>query len=974
MWIERTATYILDHGRSFLLASGLMLALGLISATGLKWNENIMDLLPREDPVVSTFFDFIDRFDVMDYVYFEIGSSGNGRDLTEDELIGNADQLHQQLASSGYFEKIVYHWEPKDFYSAVQQITRHRASLFSRGDAALLEAKLTYDAVAEAMEDWKRVLTESPAPFLSKALYEDPLGINEIFINKLHTLQSLGAPLTMHEGRLFSEDRKHTLIVALPRFPATDSYHAEELIEFVDAAIERIEAGDPSRRVRIAYFGGHRASLENGRQIKADIKLTIMLSVAAIALLSFLVYSRPGLVLVTFVPVIFGAAFASGVIRWLDPFMSAIAIGCGSMLIGISVDYAIHILHSADQIASGSDVQGKMVQIVRRLFAPIVLSASTTLGAFCVLHFSIMPGFRNIGHFGALGIIGAAGFSIVVLPIIAAKLLQTSATGGGRYARPGRRPVWRLSRLFRPLFSLTSRSKAGLCLLLAALTVLSLVGAGKLEFEGDVQQLNSITPRTRHDLDRVVGVFGDIMSSTAFAIREKDLEQALQRNETLAMLLARAQKRGAIRTVNTVAGLLPSKATQRENRKRWESFWKTGRLDKLHRDLAQACAHLRMRPEAFEKFFQSLRSPLPLSGYGVEGGVDTPPFVTLGTGAGLLGELLANYMSTGEEDVILLTRVKLEDFDAFREIQREVEELLPGTAAFNGRFFVGHMAELIYGEMKRLGSVTLGLIFLILLIFVRRPGLLVAMLVPLLTSLLWTFGLMGWLDIRLNIMNSVVAVFIFGLIVDYSIFLTMAMHTSGGVDSQHLLRTCGAITISAGTTLCGMGALLFAGHPALHSIGATASVGIGSGLIAVFTIIPLLGRIIPGSSGSKAACEKGSSHSTPVPSAAKGGVPQPGGRICGAAMNRAPDPATICDQICGFLRTSVLDEHIDLTAESRLSDLGVDSVSLVALLLFIERRFGVMLPESALTRENLETVETLAHCVRRIERQTEGQR
>ncbi|MFQ5590451.1 MAG: MMPL family transporter, partial [Phycisphaerae bacterium] len=80
-------------------------------------------------------------------------------------------------------------------------------------------------------------------------------------------------------------------------------------------------------------------------------------------------------------------------------------------------------------------------------------------------------------------------------------------------------------------------------------------------------------------------------------------------------------------------------------------------------------------------------------------------------------------------------------------------------------------------------------------------------------------------------------------IVDYSVFLTMAMRASGRVLSQHLLQTCGAITISALTTLGGMGALLFAKHPALHTIGATAFLGIGSGLVAVFTIIPLLGRL-----------------------------------------------------------------------------------------------------------------------------------
>ncbi|MGB2985532.1 MAG: acyl carrier protein [Phycisphaerae bacterium] len=80
-------------------------------------------------------------------------------------------------------------------------------------------------------------------------------------------------------------------------------------------------------------------------------------------------------------------------------------------------------------------------------------------------------------------------------------------------------------------------------------------------------------------------------------------------------------------------------------------------------------------------------------------------------------------------------------------------------------------------------------------------------------------------------------------------------------------------------------------------------------------------------------------------------------------MKELPDIATIGDELCGFLRSAILDENVELDRTSRLSVLGVDSVSLVELVLFIERRFKVTLPESALTRENLECVETLARCI-----------
>ena len=124
----------------------------------------------------------------------------------------------------------------------------------------------------------------------------------------------------------------------------------------------------------------------------------------------------------------------------------------------------------------------------------------------------------------------------------------------------------------------------------------------------------------------------------------------------------------------------------------------------------------------------------------------------------------------------------------------------------------------------------------------NRLRLVAAMLAPLLLSVFWTTGFLGLLGIQLNMVNSAVAVFILGLIVDYSIFLTLAINQSDRDQDEHVLRTCAAITISALTTLCGMGALVVARHPALHAIGATALLGLSFGVIAVFTLVPLIVR------------------------------------------------------------------------------------------------------------------------------------
>lgn len=74
-------------------------------------------------------------------------------------------------------------------------------------------------------------------------------------------------------------------------------------------------------------------------------------------------------------------------------------------------------------------------------------------------------------------------------------------------------------------------------------------------------------------------------------------------------------------------------------------------------------------------------------------------------------------------------------------------------------------------------------------------------------------------------------------------------------------------------------------------------------------------------------------------------------------------PTVLADELCRFLSTEVLTSGTAVAPEDVLADLGVDSFSLMELVLFVERRFGVVLPMERLTPENTRSVRTLADCV-----------
>ncbi len=75
----------------------------------------------------------------------------------------------------------------------------------------------------------------------------------------------------------------------------------------------------------------------------------------------------------------------------------------------------------------------------------------------------------------------------------------------------------------------------------------------------------------------------------------------------------------------------------------------------------------------------------------------------------------------------------------------------------------------------------------------------------------------------------------------------------------------------------------------------------------------------------------------------------------------------IAAQLCGFLRERILAPGVPVTPDTDLSDIGVDSFALMELILFVERRYGLVLPPEALTPENLASVAALSrYCAARL--------
>jgi len=70
----------------------------------------------------------------------------------------------------------------------------------------------------------------------------------------------------------------------------------------------------------------------------------------------------------------------------------------------------------------------------------------------------------------------------------------------------------------------------------------------------------------------------------------------------------------------------------------------------------------------------------------------------------------------------------------------------------------------------------------------------------------------------------------------------------------------------------------------------------------------------------------------------------------------------ICIELLLFVQSSILDSSVSISPETHFSEIGIDSMSIIELVLFIERKFDVSISEKDLSPENLKSIQTLAEC------------
>ena len=76
----------------------------------------------------------------------------------------------------------------------------------------------------------------------------------------------------------------------------------------------------------------------------------------------------------------------------------------------------------------------------------------------------------------------------------------------------------------------------------------------------------------------------------------------------------------------------------------------------------------------------------------------------------------------------------------------------------------------------------------------------------------------------------------------------------------------------------------------------------------------------------------------------------------------AVSQSEIIDRLSAYLKKRFLASGVEIQPANKFADIGIDSMSVVELVMFIEEEFGIVIPADQLTTDNLASLSSLANC------------
>lgn len=616
-------------------------------------------------------------------------------------------------------------------------------------------------------------------PASKQALPADPTGRTQAMARfwSAGSLRSAG-------GVWLSADQSKAFLLLWSKAPAFDLDRQEAVLALVRESFEQARGTQDGR---MALTGPSVFAAAAKAVIHDDMQRLSAISLVAVLAMLIAAFRSLSLLLALGLPLGFGVVAATAAVQLLFGEVHGITLAFGATLVGVVVDYPIHLVsHGAGEATPWAGI-GKVWRTLR-------LGMLTTVAAFLPFTLSSFPGLSQLGLFAIVGLATAALVSRYALPPVLGA--QTAPLPGAAWIRLEAMTP-RLVYLRWPLVGL---AVAGLLYLgLREATI----------WETDLRNL-SPTPAATRDLDRELRrEMGAADVRYLLVLRGDTAEAVLRASEALWPELDALAARGVMAGYDMAARYLPSAASQAGRRTALPE------APALAAALRDATRDLPFQDGLFGPFLADVarskaQDDLDLADFqeaGLSWRLDPLIFRQDGSWVGLI-------VPNGVQDPSVLI-----DFVAQRgDLALSYLDLKQGSESLVADYRREAMLWLALGAMVALTILVVGQ---------RSLGGALRVVAPVLVSLALTATVLTLAGTAYSLFHLMSFLLVVGVGLDYALFFDR--NAAARADRLNTLR---ANVLCAGTSATVFAILATSQVPVLQGIGATVAVGGAISLVA----------------------------------------------------------------------------------------------------------------------------------------------
>ncbi|MGH1520352.1 MMPL family transporter [Chryseobacterium sp. JK1] len=683
-------------------------------------------------------------------------------------------------------------------------VSQNLPLFLNQNDYREIERKLQRDSIAKQVES-NYISLVSPTSLVTKEfIKKDPLGLTFLGIKKLNAL-NISKDFKLEDSYIVTKDGKNLLLFIDPKNKSNDTKANEAFVDQLNIIKDHINKQFKGK-TEISYFGSPVIAVANAKQIKKDIQNTVVISMTVLLILLIYYFRNFFTPIIVFLPTVFSVLLALLILYFIKDKISAISLSVGAILIGITIDYALHILTHYKH-------NNNIEELYKEITQPIVLSSATTAVSFLCLVFVRSEALKDLGLFAAITVILSSITALIIVP-----QLYTPKEKGEHIN----------TNFIDKIGSYPYEKNKPLIIGCSVIILACLFGFRHVGFNEDIGDLNYI-PKEMKISEAKLQKLSDITSKSIYTISYGNSEEeALSRNSQLSSFLEKEKQEGKILSYNSIGSIVLAEKDQQKKIEQWKNFWNNRKKSHTISELVRNGSKFGFNGSAFDNFNGILNknyTSLSLKDYQKVKALQ-------------ISEFLSN--ENGFYTVSNVVKVNENKRDTFiKDIEKKHDALAIDRQQMNENFL-----GLLKRDFNTLINYSLLAIILTIIVFFRNFELTVLTMFPIVLTGVVTAGILYFLGLELNIFSTVVCTLVFGVGDDFSIFLTQAMQKEHTTGKNELPTYRTSIILAVFTTILSIGSLIFAKHPALHSLALVALIGMFSVIIITSTLYPFWFRLL----------------------------------------------------------------------------------------------------------------------------------